>query len=73
MLPYCLKCRKKSESKISKVVKTSNERIMVSSNCVVFVSKKSRFIKQQEANGLLSSFGIKAPESQIPSIGPILF
>ena len=35
MLSYCLKCRKKSESKISKIVKTSNERIMVSSNCVV--------------------------------------
>ena len=68
-----MKGRKKSESKISKVVKTSNERIMASSNCVVFVSKNSRFIKQQEVNGLFSSFGIKAPESQIPLIGPILF
>ena len=46
---------------------------MASSNCVVFVSKKSRFINQLKANGLLSCFGIKAPESQIPLIGPILF
>ena len=46
---------------------------MFSSNCAVCASEKSRFIKDQEACGLLSSFGIKTPFSQIPLIGPILF
>ena len=40
MLSYCLKCRKNTESKISKVLKTINERIMLLSNCVVCGSKK---------------------------------
>ena len=40
-----------------KVVKTKNERTMPSSNCAVSVSKKSRFIKEQEAKGMLSMIG----------------
>ena len=35
-------------------------------------NKKSRFIKEQEASGSLSSLGIKAPLIQIPLVGPIL-
>ena len=31
---------------------------MLSSNSAVYSSKKSRFIKEQEYNGLLSSLGI---------------
>ena len=34
---------------------------MLSSKCAVCDSKKSRFIKEQEASGLLSSFGIRTP------------
>ena len=56
---YCLKCRKNTENKNLKVVKTRNGRIMVLSKCAVSDSKKSRFIKEQEANRLLSSLGIK--------------
>ena len=59
MLPYSLKCRKNTESKNPKVEKTKNGRIMLSSTCVVCNSKNSRFIKKQEASGLLSSLGIK--------------
>ena len=40
MLSYCLKCRKKTESKNPKVVKTKNERIMFSSDFAVCHSKK---------------------------------
>ena len=58
---YCLKCRKNTESKIQKVAKTKNGRLMILSNCVRCNSKKSKFLKQQEASGLLSSFGIKTP------------
>ena len=36
-------------------------------------SKKSKFIKEQEASGLFSSFGIKTPSSKIPLLGPFLF
>ena len=64
------KLKKNTESWNSKFVKTKNERIMLSSKCVVCDSKKSRFIKEQEASGLLSSLGIKAPLSKIPLVSP---
>ena len=63
MLPYSLKCRKNTESKNPRVEKTKNGRIMLSSTCVVCNSKNSRFIKEREASGLLSSLGIKTPLS----------
>ena len=56
MLSYCLKCRKNTESKNLKVSRTKNGRIMLLSKCAVCDSKKSKFIKQQEASGLLSRF-----------------
>ena len=66
MLSYCLKCKRYTESKNPKVVKTKNERIMVLSNCVVCDSIKLRFIKEQEAKGLLNMI------SKIPLVGPSL-
>ena len=39
---------------------------MLLSKCAVCDSNKSKFIKQQEANGLLTSFGIKTSLSNIP-------
>ena len=42
---------------------------MLLSKCVVWDSKKSKFIKQLEASGLLSSLGIKAPLNKIPLLG----
>ena len=41
--------------------------------CAVCDSKKSKFIKEQEASGLLSYLGIKTPLNEIPSLGPLLF
>ena len=55
------------------------------SKCVVCDSKKSKFIKQQEASGLLGSLsleirdleikslGIKTPVSKIPLVSHLLF
>ena len=40
MLSYCLKYRKNTESKNSKVLKTKNGRIMILSKCVVCDSSK---------------------------------
>ena len=36
-------------------------------------SKKSRFMKEQEAKGLLSSLGIKTLLNNIPLLGKIFF
>ena len=73
MKSYCLKCRKDTENINPKVSKTSNNIIMVLSKCAICGSKKSRFIKNQEAKGILSNLGIKAPLSKVPILGDILF
>ena len=39
---------------------------MILSKCAICGSKKSRFIKKQEATGLLSSLGIKRHSNNIP-------
>ena len=68
-----MKYRKNTESKNPKVARTKNGRIMLLSKYAVCDSKKSKFIKQQEASGLLSSVGIKAPLTKILLVGPDLF
>ena len=74
MLVYCLKCRKKNtESKNPKVVRTKNGRIMLLSKCEVCDSKRSKFIKDQEASGLLCSLGIMKLLSKSPLFGSLLF
>ena len=56
MLSYYLKCIKNTESKNLKAARTTNGRIMTLSKCVVHDNnKKSKFTKQQEASGFLSS------------------
>ena len=46
---------------------------MLYSKCVACNSKRSRFSKEQEASGLLSSLGIKALLSKVHLLGDILF
>ena len=46
---------------------------MLLSKCAVCGAKKSRFIKKQEAKGILSSLGLKTPLSKSPLLGDILF
>ena len=41
------------------MMKTKNGRFVLSSKFVVCGSKKSKFIKEQEAEGLLSNLGIR--------------
>ena len=72
-MTYCLKCKKDTEKVYSKMLKTKNGTIMLSSKCAVCGSKKSRFMKEQETKGLLSSLGFKTPLSNIPLLGKILF
>ena len=72
MLSYCLK-RKKILNVNPTVSTTSNGRTMILSKCAICGSKKSTFIKNQEAKGLLSSLGLKTPLSKIPLLGDVLF
>ena len=46
---------------------------MILSKCAICGSKKSKFIKEREAKGLLSNLGIRTPLSKIPLLGIILF
>ena len=73
MKSYFLKCRKDTDNVNPKISKTSNGRTMVLSNCAICNSKKSRFIRNQEAKGLLSNLGIRTPLSKVPILGDILF
>ena len=73
MKSYCLKCRKNTENINPKVSKTSNGRTMVLSICTICSSKKLKFIKNQEAKGLLSNLDLRTPLSKVPILGDILF
>ena len=44
---------------------------MILSKCAIFGSKKSRFLKNQEAKGLLSNVGLRTPLSKVPLLGDI--
>ena len=46
---------------------------MILSKCAECGSKKSRFIKSQEAKGLLRSLGLRAPLSRVPLLANIFF
>ena len=72
MKTYCVKCKKDTENIIPKMVITKNNRLIMQSKCPVCGIKKSRFVKEQEAKGLLSNLGIKTPSSKIPLLN-ILF
>ena len=63
MLSYCLKCRKNTENKNPKIVRTKNGRIMLLSKCSARNSKKSKFLKAKEGKGLLSNLGTRTPLS----------
>ena len=69
MFSYCLKCKKNTESKSTKVITKNNGLIMFLSKCALRDSEKSKFIKEHEANRLL---GIRTPLSKISLVGPLL-
>ena len=69
----CLKCGKDTENINPIVSNTNNSRKTILSKCAICGSKKSRFIKDQEAKGLLSNLGVKTPLSKVPILGDILF
>ena len=68
----CLACRKYTKNNNPKIVRNRQNRLMIQSNCANCGSKKSRFIKEQQAMGILSNLRIKTPLSKVPLLN-ILF
>ena len=73
MKTYCLKCKKDTENIDPNISSTSNGKSMILSKYGICGSKKSRFIKNQEAKGLLTNLGLRTPLSKISILGDILF
>ena len=61
---YCVKCRKDTENVDTKMVRTKNNRLIMQEKFPVCAISKSRFVKEQEAKGLLSNLGIEKPLSK---------
>ena len=72
MKTYCLKCKTNTDNIDPKMFKTKNNRLLMQSKCSVCKNKKSRFVKEQDAKGLLSQLGIKTLLSEIPLLN-VLF
>ena len=71
-ITYCVKCKKDTGNIDPKMFRTKNNRLLMQSKCSVCKNKKLRFVKEQEAKGLLSELGIKTPLSKIPLLN-VLF
>ena len=69
---YCLAYRKYTKSINPKIVRNKHNRSMIQSNCAICGIKKSRFIKEHQAMGLLNNLGIRTPLSQVPLLN-VLF
>ena len=72
MKSYCLKCRKDTENINPRVSNTSNGRTKILSKWAILGSKKSRFIKDQKAKGLLSNLGVRTSLTKVTILGDIL-
>ena len=72
MKTYCLKCKTNTDSIDPRMSKTKTNSLIMQSKCSVCGTKKSRFIKEQDAKGLLRNLGIKAPLSKTPLLNVLL-
>ena len=73
MKTYCVKCRKDTENVDIKMVRTKKNRLVMQSKCSVCGIKKSRFVEEKEAKGLLSNLGIKTPLNKIPLLNVLIW
>ena len=72
MKTYCLKCKTNTDNIDPKMFRTKNNRLLMQSKCSVCKNKKSRFVKEQEAKGLLTDLVINTPFSKSPLLN-VLF
>ena len=61
---YCVKCKKDTDNIDPKIFRTKSNRLLMQSKSIFFKNKNSRFVKEQEAKGLLSNLGINTPFSK---------
>ena len=71
MESYCGRCKKYNKNINPRVSNTSNGKTIISKGAECG-SKISRFIKNQEAKGLLSSLVLRTPLSKVPLLDDIL-
>ena len=71
MKTYCVKYRIDTDNIEPKMVRT-DYRLIMQPKCSISGIEKSRFMKGQDANGLLINLGIKAPFRKTPLLN-ILF
>ena len=77
---YCVKCRERTNTTsprveyIQYVTKNGKhvKRMILKGVCSICGKNKTKFISNQEGQGLLSMLGIKTPLAKIPIIGQIL-
>ena len=72
MKTYCLVYGKNTDNVNSKMIKSKNGRLQLKSECTICGNKRSRFVKEQETKGILSSLGIRTSLSRILGLN-ILF
>ena len=72
MKTFPMTCERDSKNIDPKMVRTKNNRLVMQSKFPVYIIKKSRFAKKQEAKVLLSHLGIKKPLNKIPLLN-VLF
>ena len=65
--------KKNTKSINPRVSKTTKGKTMILSKCAICGSKKSKFLKEQQARVLLSNQGFRTPLNKIPLFGNILF
>ena len=73
MVSYRLKCKHNTENINPRVSKSSSNNTVLLSKCDISGSKKSKFIKKQEASEILSILGLKTLLSKILLFSDILF
>ena len=72
MKTYCVNCKTNTDNIDSKISRTKKNRLLMQSKCSTCKNKKSGFVKEQEAKGLLSNLRINTPFSKIPLLN-VLF
>ena len=70
MKTYCVKCKKDAENIDPKIEQKIT--LIMQWKCTDCGNKKSRFVKEQEAKGILSELGIKTPLSKVPLLNILL-
>ena len=62
-ITYCLSCKKDTKNINPRIVKTKNNKRVMSSKCSTYNNKESKFISQ--GSGLLDSLGLNTPQNRM--------